>query len=125
LTIGTRRFGNALLPRPSSVGISAVTIQEYLKGRLAAVARHASGPQQVRAYANLVSSLLLLQQFPIAPFDTACDQQLQQLRAQVPRVGTQDLKIATVALVNKLVVVTRNRSDFGRVPGLVIDDWSV
>jgi tRNA(fMet)-specific endonuclease VapC len=69
-----------------SVGISAVTVQECLKGRLAALARHTSGPQQVRAYANLVSSVLLLQQFPITPFDAACEQQFQQLRAQLPRL---------------------------------------
>jgi tRNA(fMet)-specific endonuclease VapC len=108
-----------------SVGISPVTIQEYLKGRLAALARHTSGPRQVQAYAHLVSSVLLLQQFPLAPFNTACEQQFQQLRALFPRVGSQDLKIASVALVHKLILLTRNRRDFGRIPGLTLDDWSV
>jgi len=108
-----------------SVGISAVTVQEYLKGRLAALARHSSGLKQIQAYENLVASVLMMLQFPIAPFDAASDQQFQTLRSQVARVGTQDLKIASVGLVNKLVVVTRNRNDFGCVPGLIIDDWSV
>jgi tRNA(fMet)-specific endonuclease VapC len=108
-----------------SVAISPVTIQEYLKGRLAALARQTSGPQQVQAYANLVLSVALCQQFPLAPFDLACDQQFQQFRTLLPRVGTQDLKIAAVALVNQLIVLTRNRRDFGRIPGLRIDDWSV
>jgi tRNA(fMet)-specific endonuclease VapC len=114
------------IAQPSdTVGISAVTIQEYLKGRLAGLARHQHGPLQVQAYANLVASLKLFQQFPIVPFDNACESELQRLRTLRLRIGTQDLKIAAVALVHHLTVATRNRRDFGRIPGLALTDWSV
>jgi tRNA(fMet)-specific endonuclease VapC len=107
-----------------AIGISAVSVQETLRGRLAAVARHASGPSHVQAYANLVASIQLFQQFPIVAYDIACENRFQQLRSLRLRVGTQDLKIAALALINNLTVLTRNRRDFGRIPGLRLDDWS-
>jgi tRNA(fMet)-specific endonuclease VapC len=110
---------------PDAVGISAVTIQEYLRGQLAALARHPSGPQLISANANLLATLFLFQQFPQVDYDQRSDAQFQQLRALRLRVGTQDLKIASVALVNNLVLLTRNRRDFAKVPGLTVDDWSV
>ena len=73
----------------------------------------------------MIDTLGLLHQFPIVPFDLASENQFQTLLAMRHRVGRQDLKIAAIALANNLTVVTRNRRDFTRVPGLAIDDWSI
>ncbi len=108
-----------------SVGIGAVSVEETLRGRLAAVARHQNGPLQVQAYANLIASLSLFQQFSIVPFDSACEGRYQQLRGMRLRIGSQDMRIAAIALANNLVLLTRNRRDFGRVPVLTLDDWSL
>jgi tRNA(fMet)-specific endonuclease VapC len=43
-------------------------------------------------------------------------------RAKV-RIGTMDLKIASIALAGNATLLTRNRSDFSRVPGLRVEDW--
>ncbi len=40
------------------------------------------------------------------------------------RIGTMDLRIASIALANDLTLVTRNTSDFARVPNLKIEDWT-
>jgi tRNA(fMet)-specific endonuclease VapC len=41
------------------------------------------------------------------------------------RIGTLDRKIGAIALANQLVVVTRNRRDFARIPALMLEDWSI
>ena len=117
-----QRYSAAL---PGTVGISAVTIQEYLRGRLAALVSQKGGPQQIQAYAYLLASLRLFQIFPWVNYDLRSEAQFQQLRALRLRVGTQDLKIASVALVNNVTLLTRNRRDFAKVPGLSLDDWSL
>jgi tRNA(fMet)-specific endonuclease VapC len=108
-----------------AVGISPISVEETLRGRLAPLARGLTGITHVQAYARLVAAVEMLTLFPLVPFDIPGESQFQQLRAARLRVGTQDLKIAAIALTNNLTVLTRNRRDFGRIPGLTLADWSV
>jgi tRNA(fMet)-specific endonuclease VapC len=96
-----------------------------MRGRLAVLGRRLTGPQRVQAYAHLVDTLELLSNLPMVPFDSLSENQFQRLRAQRIRIGSADLKIGAIALAHNLTVLTRNRRDFARIPGLVIDDWSV
>jgi tRNA(fMet)-specific endonuclease VapC len=108
-----------------SVAICPINIEESMRGWMAPLARVLTGNKHVQAYANLVAAEELFRQFPLVPFDAASEGEFQHLRAEHLGVGTLDLKIAAIALMNGLTVLTRNRRDFGRVPGLVIEDWSV
>jgi tRNA(fMet)-specific endonuclease VapC len=73
---------------------------------------------------NLQDSVRFLNQFQIVAFTEADYHCFAQLRAQKVRIGTQDLRIASICLVNRLVLVTRNRQDFEQVPGLILEDWT-
>ena len=41
------------------------------------------------------------------------------------RVGTMDLKIAAITLALNATLLTRNMVDFGKVPDLRVEDWSM
>ena len=48
----------------------------------------------------------------------------QEKQAGKLNVGANDLKIAAIGLEVGAVVVTRNVRDFGRVPGLTVENWA-
>jgi tRNA(fMet)-specific endonuclease VapC len=110
---------------PEEVAVSIVTVEEMLRGRLAILARRSAGEARVHAYTKLLETVRFFSTIPVVPFDMACERQFQALRAMRLRVGSRDLRIAATALVQNIVLITRNRRDFEQVPGLMLDDWSL
>ncbi|MDF5707097.1 MAG: type II toxin-antitoxin system VapC family toxin [Nostoc sp. S4] len=58
-------------------------------------------------------------------FDEAAYNCYQSLRWQRIQIGTQDLRIAAVALATGAILVTRNQRDFSKVPNLCLEDWTM
>ena len=112
----------------SPVGKTAITIitwEEQMRGRLNVIRQATSSEQRILAYTRLLSTIHFLQNFSIINFDAMADRNYMQLQAQKIRVGTQDLRIASIALSGSAVVVTCNHKDFGKVPNLMLEDWTV
>ena len=110
---------------PGSIATSVVTVEEMLRGRLAVLARRSAGDARVHAYDKFLESVRFFGSVPVVRFDLACEARFRELRAQGIRVGSQELRIASTALVDDLVLVTRNTRDFTRIPGLSVEDWSL
>jgi len=45
------------------------------------------------------------------------------LRRAKVRIGTMDLKIASIALVHDALLLSANLRDFRQVPGLEVENW--
>ena len=56
--------------------------------------------------------------------DSAAANVFEQLRRDRVRIGTMDLKIASITLVHDAILVSRNVSDFRRVRELRVEDWT-
>lgn len=69
----------------------------------------------------------LLQAFTDLPFDAAAAEHAASIAAALAKAGTPigpfDLLIAGVARANGAALVTRNQAEFGRVEGLLLEDW--
>jgi tRNA(fMet)-specific endonuclease VapC len=61
------------------------------------------------------------------PFDDAAARHYGRVRAALRRdgrpIGPNDLLIASIALANDTTLITRNRREYERVPGLAIETW--
>ncbi len=70
---------------------------------------------------------LVLSALDVLPLEPPVDRAYAEIRWQLPRQGTpigpNDLLIAAQASVLGLTVITANAGEFGRVPGLSVENW--
>ena len=107
----------------SDFAVSIASLHEQLLGANAVIARARTPSGLVLPYARLWDVFDSFKTSTVVPFDDAASQELRRLMALRIRIGAMDLRIAATAKANGLVLLTRNSRDFGRVPGLTIEDW--
>lgn len=106
------------------VGVSVVTYHEQSNGCHARLNRAKTPQELVDGYELFEKVLKSLQKFPVVPFDAAAGAELVTLQAMKLGIRPMDLRIAAIARSRGLTVVTRNLSNFGRVPNLKTEDWT-
>jgi tRNA(fMet)-specific endonuclease VapC len=110
---------------PDDYGISIVTYVESTKGWLAEIARAETPEQEVLAFAAMQNSFRFCTAFALWEYTAEAATKSAELKSQKIRVGPQDRKIASIALVNNATLLTRNTQDFERIPHLLFADWSI
>ncbi len=95
-----------------------------MRGWLAAIHKARTDKRLLLGYTELQSMLRDFRHLNILPFDAAAQREFKKLRRQKIRIGTMDLRIASIALATGATLVSRNLRDFERVPGLDVEDWT-
>jgi len=108
----------------NELATTIVTYEEQMWGRLNRIRQAKQDEAIVRAYHNLQQTLTFFQKIGIVGMDIQAQGIFRELKSQKIRVGTQDLRIAAIALKYQAVLVTRNKRDFARVPSLILEDWT-
>ena len=118
-----RRLVERLDAASSTVCLSIVAVEEQLRGRLSQISRHRDLKSSLPVYYRLQLFLLALSAWQIAPWTDRAVEIFEQLSKDRLRVGTADLKIASIALAQNATLLSRNLRDFQRIPNLNVEDW--
>lgn len=71
---------------------------------------------------------VVFRQFASYPFDDRAARHYADIRHHLESrgqtIGPNDFQIAAICLANDLTLVSTNTGEFGRVPGLRVEDWT-
>jgi tRNA(fMet)-specific endonuclease VapC len=116
----------------SDFAISIVTFHEQLLGSHTYISRARNDSEVVKGYEMMVRLVNDFKVLPLVSFDADAATALSQLQAKRIQLARMDSRIAAMsttgyayALSRKLVLLPRNNRDFSKVPGLLIEDWTV
>lgn len=110
--------------RSDEIFTTIISFEEQMRGWLSFIARCKTLEEQIAGYARLHRFLETYRNTPVLDFDEAAASVFSELKANKIRIGTMDLKIASIAISNKAILLTRNLSDFQQVSGLIAEDWT-
>ena len=113
----SRELGGRFNGEAERICFSSVTLGELCFG----------AENSARRDANLLSVEHIASRLDCLAFDAAAARHYGMIRADLRRrgvtIGLSDLLIAAHARSSGLTVVTNNRREFDRVPGLAVEDW--
>jgi tRNA(fMet)-specific endonuclease VapC len=107
------------------LAICVITVEEQLTGWQRALHQAKDDARREQVYQRMARTVEALAGWLVLPLSRAALGRHATLIRQRLNVGSNDLKIAACALENNAVVATRNLRDFGRVSGLLCQDWTM
>ena len=105
------------------VATTIISAEEQFRGWLAQLHRQRDPHEQIATYQRLQRRIAFFAAWHVLPWDTDAADILQGLRRQRVRIGTMDLKIASIVLAHDATLLSRNLRDFQQVPNLRVEDW--
>lgn len=119
----TTRFKTLSLNQRST---TIVTLEEQVRGWFSALHKTKNQLDAARMYTKLHACITFYTTIHIVSYDERAAKVFENLRSQgLRRIARQDLRIAAIALSQQTILVTRNTRDFGLIPDLALEDWTL
>ena|SRR3989442_2934964 len=106
--------------------VPVIVIEEIIRGRLNVIRQAEAGRANVslaRAYELFEETFRDFRRLHILSHPPQAEALYQQWRQQGIRLATHDLRIAATCVTHVAKLISRNRRDFERVPGLIVEFW--
>jgi tRNA(fMet)-specific endonuclease VapC len=98
-------------------------VEEVLRGLISHVGRQRDETRRIEWYRRLHIAIQSRSKRRTPLWNDAAVNEFQVLNSQRIRIGTMDLRIASIVIANGATLLTRNLKDFARVPGLRVENW--
>lgn len=109
---------------PEDICTSIISFEEQMRGWLSFISKSRTPDQQIFAYSRLRNALKDYKNSTVLDFDEKAAKIFVQLKSEKIRIGTMDLKIASIAIANNAILISRNLADFEQVPNLSVENWA-
>lgn len=106
--------------------VPIIVIEEIVRGRLNVIRQAEAGQSRISidcAYERFEETIGDFRRLQLLSFTVDAESLYQQWRQQGIRMATHDLRIAAICVVHGARLISRNRKDFERVPGLTVEFW--
>jgi tRNA(fMet)-specific endonuclease VapC len=112
-----------LLAEVEPVVIPVIAVEEQLRGWLAQIHRVRHPYRLIAPYDRLIRLLDIMSEWEILRWDETAANEFDRLRSARIRIGTQDLRVASLTIANNARLLSANLRDFERVSGLRVENW--
>ena len=108
----------------SDVFVTIVSFHEQISGWTKYIKGTKDQARIVSGYLRLEKIISDFAESHVLPYSPAASEIFEEIKGQKIRIATMDLRIASIAIVQRMILVTRNTVDFERVPNLELQDWT-
>lgn len=119
------RLAARIASTDEEIYVTLVSFEEQTRGWLASAAKARTPEQYATATRRLNEMRLDFEDRAVLLFDDRAVAEFKHLKATKIKIGTMDLRIASIVLANAATLISRNLRDFQQVPGLQVEDWTV
>ena len=106
--------------------VPVIVVEEITRGRLNMLRQAEAGRANIslaRAYELFEGTFADFRRLHILSYTVQAETLYQEWRQQGFRLGTHELRIAAICVAHSATLISRNRRDFERVPGLRAEFW--